>query len=103
MGSAFCRTDAASPFHAANSKVIDGFVRDIRKRPLVVTELDEKLWLAVIDRMRSMAIAGWCSTSRIMYAKVGRFLIADFRSWTAKNPKFQSISFCRFAYSRGDM
>ena len=33
------------------SKIIDGFVRDIRERPLVVTEFDEKLWLAVIDRV----------------------------------------------------
>ena len=32
-------------------KGIDGFVRGIRKRPLVVTEFDEKLWLAVIDRV----------------------------------------------------
>ena len=31
------------------SKIIDGFVRDIRKRPLVITEFDDQLWLAVID------------------------------------------------------
>ena len=31
------------------TKTIDGFIKDIKSRPLVITEFDEKLWLAVID------------------------------------------------------
>ena len=31
------------------AKTIDGFIKDIKSRPLVITEFDEKLWLAVID------------------------------------------------------
>ena len=31
------------------AKAIDGFIKDIKSRPLVITEFDEKLWLAVID------------------------------------------------------
>lgn len=31
------------------SKTIDVFIKDIESRPLVITEFDEKLWLAVID------------------------------------------------------
>ena len=30
-------------------KTINGFIKDIKSRPLVITEFDEKLWLAVID------------------------------------------------------
>ena len=33
------------------AKVIDGFVRDIENRELAVTRFDEKLWVAVIDRV----------------------------------------------------
>jgi len=33
------------------AKIIEGFIRDIEKRPLAVTEFDDKLWLAVIDRV----------------------------------------------------
>lgn len=31
------------------AKIIDIFIKDIKSRPLVITEFDEKLWLAVID------------------------------------------------------
>ena len=31
------------------ARTIDGFIKDIKSRPLVITEFDEKLWLAVID------------------------------------------------------
>lgn len=31
------------------AKIIDGFIKDIESRPLVITEFDEKLWLALID------------------------------------------------------
>ncbi len=30
-------------------KIIEGFIRDIASRPLVLTEFDDKLWLTVID------------------------------------------------------
>ena len=33
------------------SKIIDKFIRDIEKRPLVITEFDDQLWVAVIDRV----------------------------------------------------
>ncbi|MCL2671622.1 MAG: recombinase family protein [Clostridiales bacterium] len=33
------------------SKILEGFISDIEKRPLAITEFDEKLWLAVIDRV----------------------------------------------------
>ena len=33
------------------SKIIEGFIRDIENRPLAIAEFDEKLWLAVIDRV----------------------------------------------------
>ena len=33
------------------SKVLETFIRDIEKRPLVIAEFDEKLWSAVIDRV----------------------------------------------------
>ena len=29
------------------ARTIDGFIKDIKSRPLVITEFDEKLWLAV--------------------------------------------------------
>ncbi len=31
------------------SKIIEGFIKDIESRPLVITEFDDKLWLAVVD------------------------------------------------------
>ena len=33
----------------AKAKAIEGFIRDIEKRPLALTEWDEALWLAVVD------------------------------------------------------
>ncbi|MFA5513483.1 MAG: hypothetical protein WDA17_01010 [Sphaerochaetaceae bacterium] len=33
------------------SKIIDGFIKDIKNRPLAIAEFDEKLWLAVIDQV----------------------------------------------------
>lgn len=35
----------------AKSKTLDIFIRDIEKRPLALTEWDESLWLAVVDRV----------------------------------------------------
>ncbi len=32
------------------AKIIEGLIRDIESRPLVITEFDEKLWLAVVDQ-----------------------------------------------------
>ena len=31
------------------ARTIDGFIKDIKSRLLVITEFDEKLWLAVTD------------------------------------------------------
>ena len=31
------------------ARTIDGFIKDIKSRPLVITDFDEKLWLAVTD------------------------------------------------------
>ena len=31
------------------ARTIDGFIKDIKSRPLIITEFDEKLWLAVTD------------------------------------------------------
>lgn len=31
------------------AKIIEGFIKDIESRPLVITEFDDKLWLAVVD------------------------------------------------------
>jgi len=33
------------------SRIIESFIHDIEIRPLVLTEFDEKLWLAVVDRV----------------------------------------------------
>ena len=33
------------------SLVLDGFIREIKTRPLVIDEFEEKLWLAVIDKV----------------------------------------------------
>ena len=35
----------------AKSKTLDGFIREIEKRPLILTEFNESLWLAVIDKV----------------------------------------------------
>ena len=35
----------------AKAKTIEGFIRNIQKRPLVLTEWDEELWLAVVDKV----------------------------------------------------
>jgi len=36
----------------AKSKILDRFMRDIRKRPLILAEWEESLWFAVIDQVR---------------------------------------------------
>ncbi|MDR1692094.1 MAG: recombinase family protein [Oscillospiraceae bacterium] len=41
--------EAAKRERLGKAKIIEGFIRDIASRPLVLTEFDEKLWLAVID------------------------------------------------------
>lgn len=33
------------------AKILEGFIRDIQSRELAITEFDEKLWLAVIDKV----------------------------------------------------
>jgi len=33
------------------SRIIESFIHDIEMRPLILTEFDEKLWLAVVDRV----------------------------------------------------
>ena len=33
-------------------KILEGFIRDIQSRELVITEFDEKLWLAVVDQVK---------------------------------------------------
>jgi len=33
------------------SRILDGFIRDIKERPSVLKELDEALWLAVVDQV----------------------------------------------------
>ena len=35
----------------AKAKIIERFIRDIQKRPLVLTEWDEALWVAVVERV----------------------------------------------------
>ena len=35
----------------SKARMIDGFVRDIENRPLAVEEFDERLWVAVVDRV----------------------------------------------------
>ncbi|MEA4899929.1 hypothetical protein ACH6CV_12125 [Bacillota bacterium Meth-B3] len=32
-------------------KILEGFIRDIQNRELAITEFDEKLWLAVVDKV----------------------------------------------------
>lgn len=41
--------EASKQERLGKAKVIEGFICDIEKRPLAITEFDEKLWLAVID------------------------------------------------------
>ena len=43
--------EAAKRERLAKAKIIEGFIREIQKRPLVLTEWDEALWLAVVDRV----------------------------------------------------
>jgi len=31
--------------------VIDGFIRELRTRPLVIDEFDERLWMAAVERV----------------------------------------------------
>ena len=33
------------------AKIIEGFIKDIKNRPLAIDNFDEKLWLAVIDQV----------------------------------------------------
>ncbi|WP_148267214.1 hypothetical protein [Candidatus Arthromitus sp. SFB-rat-Yit] len=33
------------------AKIIEGFIKDIKSRPIAIDEFDEKLWLAVIDQV----------------------------------------------------
>ena len=41
--------EAAKRQHLGKAKTIEGFIRDIANRPLVLTGFDDRLWLAVID------------------------------------------------------
>jgi len=44
------------------ARVIDGFIRDIENRECAITEFDEQLWVAVIDRVvvgRDGAMVFW--------------------------------------------
>jgi hypothetical protein len=43
--------EAAKQERLAKSKTLDIFIRDIKKRTLALTEWDESLWLAVIDKV----------------------------------------------------
>ncbi|AQU05418.1 recombinase family protein [Dehalococcoides mccartyi] len=43
--------EAAKQERLAKSKTLEIFIRDIESRPLVITEFNEALWLAVIDRV----------------------------------------------------
>jgi site-specific DNA recombinase len=36
-------------------KLLESFIRDIRTRPLVLEEFDEKLWIAVIDKAKVLS------------------------------------------------
>jgi hypothetical protein len=45
------RLDAERRSRLAKSKTVEGFIRDIESRPMAITEFDEKLWLAVIDKV----------------------------------------------------
>ena len=41
--------EAAKRERLGKTKTIEVFIKDVESRPLVITEFDEKLWLAVID------------------------------------------------------
>ena len=41
--------EAAKRERLGKAKTIDAFINDVENRPLVISEFDEKLWLAVID------------------------------------------------------
>ena len=41
--------DAAKRERLGKAKTIEIFIKDVESRPLVISEFDEKLWLAVID------------------------------------------------------
>ncbi len=43
--------DTAKRERLAKGKMLDRFIADIQSRPLIITEFDESLWLAVIDRV----------------------------------------------------
>jgi len=43
--------ESAKRERLGRSLMIDGFIRDIENRELAVTEFDEKLWVAIIDRV----------------------------------------------------
>lgn len=42
---------AAKRERIGKSKMLDGFIREIESRPLVIEEFDDRLWAAVIDRV----------------------------------------------------
>jgi hypothetical protein len=41
--------ESAKRERLGKAKIIEGFIKDIGSRPLVIAEFDEKLWLALID------------------------------------------------------
>ena len=41
--------EAAKRERLGKAKNIEVFIKDVESRPLVISEFDEKLWLAVID------------------------------------------------------
>lgn len=43
--------EAAKRERLGKSKILESFIKDIGSRPLAITEFDDKLWLAVIDRV----------------------------------------------------
>jgi hypothetical protein len=38
--------------------ILDGFIREIESRPLVITEFDDRLWAVAVDRVTVMADGG---------------------------------------------
>jgi len=43
--------EATKRERVSRGKILEGFIRDIEKRPSVLTEFDEQLWLSVVDQM----------------------------------------------------
>jgi hypothetical protein len=43
--------EAAKRERLGKGKILEGFIKDIENRPLAIDEFDNKLWLAVIDRV----------------------------------------------------